>query len=107
VTTKCRTKSALPSQTPFYKHCGKTGQAKCGRNLARRLPAHFKHAFEIGAARKKAAVNFFSNATARPLFRAGAASNSPRRLALYERRGGTDEELAGADAPDCSAGGET
>jgi hypothetical protein len=43
---------------PFYKHCGNAGQAKCGRNLARRLRSHIKHAFEIVAARQSAIVNF-------------------------------------------------
>jgi hypothetical protein len=93
-TTKCRTRCALPSQTAFYKHCGKTGQANCGRNPARRLPVHFKHAFEIGLAREKAAVNFFSNATARPRFCAGAARNPPRRFALCEGLGAA-RKLAG------------
>jgi hypothetical protein len=53
VTTNCRTRSALLSQTALYKHCGKIGQAKCGRNPANLPAARFKRAFEIGLARKK------------------------------------------------------
>jgi hypothetical protein len=47
----------LFSQDAFYKHCGNAGQAKCGRNPARRLRAILKHAFEIGVAGKSPVVN--------------------------------------------------
>jgi len=47
VATKLRTALCPSFSGVFYMHCGRAGQAECGRNLAAGLPIGFKQAFEI------------------------------------------------------------
>jgi hypothetical protein len=71
------------SQVAFYKHCGSQGQAKCGRNPAWRPRLGFKHAFEIGVARKTACVNYLQAPRRGRDFAPERPSNFPAVLLNY------------------------